>query len=209
MPSTLTVSDRHSRAIQSFVRRPLGLQLSDQMHHESFDELCVGTHEAVELGAIWQGGKSIAQRAPCVAVEVPLARETAPPSEDGQGDHLACTQGCLPAWLLLRCWQMGVAEVVDHNVKCSEEGVLRSTMRRVGSLSVKAPRVKRRCSISTDSSGMSRVERVRWQTLFPRRRRSVVFRAHPAPNRRPALSRCSVYALWRAGDMMIDGVISP
>jgi nucleoside-diphosphate-sugar epimerase len=22
-----------------------------------------------------------------------------------------------------RCWQMGVAEVVDHNVKCSEEGV--------------------------------------------------------------------------------------
>jgi hypothetical protein len=28
-----------------------------------------------------------------------------------------------------RCWQMGVAEVVDHDVKCSEEGVLRSTMR--------------------------------------------------------------------------------
>src|SRR5215216_3989177 len=121
MPSTLTVSDRHRRAIQSFVRRPLSVQQSDQMHHESFDELRMVAHEAVELRAIWQGGKSVAQASPCVAVEVPLARETAPPSEDGQGDHLACTQGCLRTWLLR--WRMRLAEVVDHNVKCGEEGV--------------------------------------------------------------------------------------
>src|SRR5829696_2777699 len=121
MPSSLTVSGRHRRAIQSFVRRPPGFQQSDQMHDESFDELRVVAHEAVELRAIWQGGKSLAQRARCVAVEVPFARETAPPSEDGQGDHFACTQGGLRAWLL-RCWRMGVAEVVGHNVKCGEEG---------------------------------------------------------------------------------------
>src|ERR687897_1486767 len=87
MPSTLTVSDRHRRAIQSFVRRPLSVQHSDQMHHESFDELRVVTHEAIELRAIWQGGKSIAQAAPCVAVEVPLARETSPPSEGVHVEH--------------------------------------------------------------------------------------------------------------------------
>jgi hypothetical protein len=121
MPSTLTVSDRHRRAIQSFVRRPLGVQQSDQVHDESFDELRVGAHEAVELRAIWQGGKSVAQAGPCVAVEVPLAREASPPSEDSQGDHLACAEGRLRTWLL--CRQMGVAEVVDHNVKCGEEGV--------------------------------------------------------------------------------------
>jgi hypothetical protein len=61
MPSTLTVSDRHSRAIQSFVRRLSGVQQNDQVHDESFDELGVVAHEAVELGAIWQGGKSVAQ----------------------------------------------------------------------------------------------------------------------------------------------------
>ena len=97
----------------------------------SVGPLLVGAHQAVELRAIWQGRKSAAQTARCVAVEVALAREAAPPSEDGQGDHLACTQRCLRAWLL--CWPMGVAEVIPHNVKCDEEGVLESTMRGVGS----------------------------------------------------------------------------
>src|SRR5215208_4998260 len=123
MSSALTVWSRHRRAIQSFVRTttPLHLQESDKVQDEGLDELCVGAHRAVELRAIWQGGESVAQAGPCVAVEVPLARETAPPSEDGQGDHLACTQGCLRAWFL--CWRMRLAEVVDHNVKCGEEGV--------------------------------------------------------------------------------------
>ena len=61
------------------------LQQSEQVHDETLDELCVGAHQAVELRAIWQGGKSVAQTSRCVAVEVPLARETAPPSEDGLG----------------------------------------------------------------------------------------------------------------------------
>src|ERR687897_1022969 len=122
MSPALTVSDRHSRAIQSFVRRPLSVQDSDQVHDESFDEICVGTHEAVELRAIWQGGKSIAQAGPWGTGEVPHATEASPPSEDGQGDHLACAQRGLRAWLL-RGWRMRVAEVVHHNGKCSEEGV--------------------------------------------------------------------------------------
>jgi hypothetical protein len=75
MPSTLTVSGRHRLAIQSFLRRPLGVQQSDQVHDESFDELRVVAHEAVELRAIWQDGKSVSQAGPCVAVEVPLAGE--------------------------------------------------------------------------------------------------------------------------------------
>jgi hypothetical protein len=80
MSSALTVSSRHRRAIQSFVRTttPLHLQESDKVQDESLDELCVGAHRAVELRAIWQGGESVAQAGPCVAVEVPLAREKRP-----------------------------------------------------------------------------------------------------------------------------------
>jgi len=99
----------------------LPLQQSNQVHDETLDYLLVGAHQAIELRAIWQGRKGALQRGRCVAVEVPLARETAPPSEDGQGDDLACTKRCLRAWLLR--WRMGVAEVVHHNVKCGEEGV--------------------------------------------------------------------------------------
>jgi hypothetical protein len=55
MPSTLTVSDRHRLAIQSFVGRPLGVQDSDQRHDEMFDELRVVAHEAVELRAGFAG----------------------------------------------------------------------------------------------------------------------------------------------------------
>jgi hypothetical protein len=56
-----------------------------------------------------------------VAIEVPLAGEPAPTREYGQGYDLAFGEGGIgtgsPSWWL------GVAKVVDHNVKCGEEGV--------------------------------------------------------------------------------------
>jgi hypothetical protein len=56
-----------------------------------------------------------------VAVEVALAAEAAPPGKDSQGNDLAIGEGSFRAGSLFR--RLGVAEVVDHDVECSEEGV--------------------------------------------------------------------------------------
>jgi hypothetical protein len=58
----------------------------------------------------------------CVAVKVPLAGEAAPSGEDGEGDDLAGAERRIgPGKLLFLL--AAVAEVVDHDVKCCEEGV--------------------------------------------------------------------------------------
>src|SRR5215210_6162608 len=121
MSSTLTVPDRHRRAVQCLIGALSYLQNSCQMQDESLDELCVGAYAAVELGAAWQGREGRAQAALSVAVEVPLAGESRPPGEDGQGDDLARTEGGLRSWPPFR--RTGVAEVIDHDVECGEEGV--------------------------------------------------------------------------------------
>src|SRR5215208_222996 len=91
------------------------------MQEESLDEFCAGSHEAVELRATWQGGEGTAQVSLGVPVEVPLASEAAPAGEDSQGYDLARTERCLRSWHSFRC--AGVAELIDRNVKCGEEGV--------------------------------------------------------------------------------------
>src|SRR5215212_1098264 len=59
MPSSLTVSGRHRRAIQGLVRALLCIrEKAHQMHHESLDELGTGAHQAVELRAVGQSGKA-------------------------------------------------------------------------------------------------------------------------------------------------------
>src|SRR5215217_4033715 len=57
-----------------------------------------------------------------VAVEIPLAGESGEVGEDSKGNHFAGAEGGVGsgASLLLRA---GVAEIVDHNVECGEEGV--------------------------------------------------------------------------------------
>ena len=89
----------------------------------------MGAHQPIKLraGFAGQGGEGILQPSLGVAVEVPLARETAPASEEGQGNHLALGEGGLRAGPLF--WWTGVAEVVCDNVEYGEEGVLRSSMR--------------------------------------------------------------------------------
>jgi hypothetical protein len=91
------------------------------MHGHLLNETRTRAHQAVELRAIGQGGEGVAQAPLSVAVEVPLAREATPTSEDGQSDHLAGGEGGLRTGL--RVWRMVVAEIVNHNVKCGEEGV--------------------------------------------------------------------------------------
>ena len=55
----------------------------------------MGAHQPIELRAVGQGGEGTSQPSLGVAVEVPLARETAPAGEEGQGNHLALGEGGL------------------------------------------------------------------------------------------------------------------
>src|SRR5215216_6129549 len=91
------------------------------MQDESLDEVGVGAYRAVELRTIRQGREGPAQFAVGVAIKVSLAVETAPTGKDGQGKHLAPGEGGF--WTGALLWRLRVAEVVDHNVKCGEEGV--------------------------------------------------------------------------------------
>jgi hypothetical protein len=79
-------------------------------------------HQPIELRAVGQSGESIDQAGARVAVEVPLAREACPSGEDGEGDDLAGAQGRIGSGASFTLWA-GLAEVVDHNVECGEEGV--------------------------------------------------------------------------------------
>src|SRR5215213_8337574 len=75
----------------------------------------------VELRAVGQGRECIPQLGVGVAVEVPLAVETAPTGKDCQGKHLALGEGGFGTGT--SSWRLGVAEVVCDDVKCGEEGV--------------------------------------------------------------------------------------
>ena len=124
VPSALTVPDGHRRAVQSLVRALASCipqEEARQVQGESLDELRAGAYQAIELRAVGQGRESIAQFGVGIAVEVPLARETALTSKDGQGYDLAPAEGCFgtgPSF-----WRLRVAELVCDNVECGEEGV--------------------------------------------------------------------------------------
>ncbi len=119
---TLGIPYGHRRAVQSLVGMSLGLQRGRQMQGYLFDEAQAVAHGAIELGALGQSGEGIAQAAAGVTVEIPFAGESGPPGEDGEGYDLAGAQGCIGSGMsfFLRA---GLAEVVDHNVECGEEGV--------------------------------------------------------------------------------------
>jgi hypothetical protein len=71
------------------------------MQGKSLDEVGVGGHQAVALRAVGEGREGTAQFGVGVAVEVPLAIETAPTGKDGQGKHFASREGCLRTRALL------------------------------------------------------------------------------------------------------------
>ena len=122
MPPALGVPGGHRGAVQCFVKRlSWCAQKGRQVRDESLQEVHVGAHQPIKLRALGQGGEGISQPSLGVAVEVPLARETAPTGKDGQGNHLALGEGGLWAGPLFR--RMGVAEVVCDNVEYGEEGV--------------------------------------------------------------------------------------
>jgi hypothetical protein len=90
--------------------------------------LCTGAHEAAELRAVGQGRECVSEMTLGVAVEVSLAAESRPAGEDSQSDDLALTEGGLWAGASL-LGPVGLAEVLDDDVECGEEGVLKSNMR--------------------------------------------------------------------------------
>jgi hypothetical protein len=73
-----------------------------------------------------------------VAVEVPFAGESAPTGEDREGDDLALAQGGWGSGASSLFALLILAKIVDDDVKCAEEGVLRSSMGRFLSLGDRA-----------------------------------------------------------------------
>src|SRR5215210_2756273 len=127
IPPALGVSDGHGRTVQGLVSTLRSLHQLREVQGHLLDKVRLRAQEAVELGAIRKGKEGLSEVACSVAVEIPLAGEPAPAGEDGQGNDLALTEGGLgtrPPF-----WRVGVAEVLDRKVECSEEGVLRSSMR--------------------------------------------------------------------------------
>jgi hypothetical protein len=106
----------------------LALQHYSQLHGDLLDVLGIGSHETVELGTVWEGGEGCSEMGLGVAEEVPFAGEPGPAGEDGEGDDLATTEGGLGAGSA-PFGPMRLAKIVDDDVKCGEEGVLKSSMR--------------------------------------------------------------------------------
>jgi hypothetical protein len=121
LASTLGVPDGHRGAVQGLVRTSSGLHHLCQVQSHFLNETHGVTHQSVELRAIGQGGEGLAQTGARIAVEVSFAPEARPSGEDGEGDDLAGAQGCLWAGVLFL--RARLAEIVDHNVECGEEGV--------------------------------------------------------------------------------------
>ncbi len=90
-------------------------------------------HEAVELGTVREGRERSSQMGLGVAIEVPFAGESRPAGEDGEGDYLALAEGGRGSRTSLFAGPR-LAKIVDDDVKCGEEGVLRSSMGRFLSL---------------------------------------------------------------------------
>jgi hypothetical protein len=94
-------------------------------------------HEAVELGTVGEGRECLSEMCLGVTVEVPFAGESRPAGEDGEGDDLAPAEG--GPWSGPSPFGgPRLAKIVDDDVKCGEEGVLKSSMGRFLSLGNRA-----------------------------------------------------------------------
>src|SRR5215218_10516307 len=154
-----------------------------------------------------QGGKGISQAGVCIAIEVPLAPEASPSGEDGEGDDLAGTERRLGSGVLL-CLRAGLAEVVHHDVKCGEEGVHIDHERRF--LICKGTTRQTRMGIRTDTSWhVSGGARSLANALRMTKKVGDISRPPSAESTPSLISVLGLRSYGRAGDMMIDGVISP
>src|SRR5829696_6774796 len=93
-----------------------------QMQGYLLDGVRIEAHEPVELRAVGQSGECPSEMTLGVTVEVSLTGKSRPSGEDSQGDDLAFREGGLGARALL-FGQMRVAEVIDDDIECGEEGV--------------------------------------------------------------------------------------
>src|SRR5215207_1313364 len=128
----LGIPDGHRRAVQRLVWVSLCLHHLRQMQGYLLDEAQAVAHQPVELRAVGQSREGIAQVGACIAVEVPLAPEACPSGEDGEGDDLAGAERRIGAGVLFLL-RAGLAEVVDHNVECGEEGCDTKSLERSSS----------------------------------------------------------------------------
>src|SRR5215217_8153924 len=131
MSTALCILDGHRRTIECLVGMSPILQHLPQLHGDLLDGLRIEAHETIELGAAWQCRECSSQMTISVAVEVPFAVEAAPAGEDSEGDDLALAEGGFRTRTLCR-W-LGLAKVVNHDIKCSEEGCDTKSLERSSS----------------------------------------------------------------------------
>jgi enamine deaminase RidA (YjgF/YER057c/UK114 family) len=122
IPTTLRIPDGHGRGVQGLIEELIALHDPSQMQGYFLDGVRMEAHQPVKLRAVGQGGERTSQMALGVAVEVSLAGESRPAGEDGERDDLAFGKGGLGAWSSL-LGAVGLAEVIDDDVECGEEGV--------------------------------------------------------------------------------------
>jgi len=118
----LDIPGRDPGAVEGLVDTTLGCHAVDERPHKGHQRLVMLPHLAMVLLPEGQLRKGRAQVALRLAVKATLTAKPLPWSKDGQGDRLTPTEGRLGSRVLLRR-QGGLAKVINHDVKKSEEGV--------------------------------------------------------------------------------------
>ena len=100
----------------------LSLQQVRQVAEEGRQGPVATPGQPVELAAPGKGGKSRAQTAGGITVEVPFAAEAGPLTEDNQCDYLALGQRSPGPRSALRLG-LAFAKIISHHIEYREEGV--------------------------------------------------------------------------------------
>src|SRR5918911_3521190 len=120
--ATLSLAGGDPGAIEGFIGTVLGGQESGERQNKRHEGRVLLADLPMELLPGGQRRKGGPEMTLGVAVKAALTTKALPLPEQGQGHHLAPAQGGLGSRVGLR-GQRGLAKVVGHNVKSSQEGV--------------------------------------------------------------------------------------
>ena len=118
----LGIPRRHPGAVQGFIGPALGCHERHEVQKKGHERRLVLPHLAVELLPRGQRGKGGPQVALGIALKAPFTAKTLPLRKHRQGQHFAPAESSLRPRVGLQ-GQGGLAKVINHDGKHSEEGV--------------------------------------------------------------------------------------
>src|SRR5262245_16846439 len=121
-PPTFGIPRGNARTVQCFIRTALAGQKLDQKQTTGYQRVMMLAHLPMKLLPGRQLRKGHPQVVLRIAVKPPLAPKALPWPEDCQCQYLTATEGSRGARLALDR-QGGLAEIIHHHVKSSQEGV--------------------------------------------------------------------------------------